>query len=109
MRVLTVPALALSLAVVGLTPSMAQDQIGDIVPGRRLAEGWCSACHAGDPGMRQPAMAAPTFAEIANRRSTTPLRLRVFLRSSHATMPNYFLTPDEIDDVAAFIMSHKRR
>ena len=109
MRVLTLLALALSLAVAGLTPSMAQDQIGDIVAGRRLAEGWCNACHAGDPGIPEPAMAAPTFADIANRRSTTPFRLRAFLRSSHAAMPAYFLTPDEIDDVAAFIMSHKRR
>ena len=54
-------------------------------------------------------MAAPTFAELANRRTTTSFRIRTFLRSPHTAMPHYHLTPDEIDDIAAYILSLRRQ
>jgi len=101
--------LVLGLAVSGTNFSLAQDSIGDPAAGRRLAAGRCSACHAGDPSMDEPVMGARTFAEIANQQITTSYRIRTFLRTSHATMPNYILSPDEIDDIAAYIMSLKRR
>jgi hypothetical protein len=46
-------------------------------------------------------MGAPSFAEIANQRSTTAYRLHTFLRSSHTTMPNYIIKPAEIDDLVS--------
>jgi mono/diheme cytochrome c family protein len=101
--------LVLGLAVSWTGFSLAQDPIGDPVAGRRLVVGRCSACHAGDPSMDEPLMGARTFAEVANQQSTTSYRIRTFLRTSHATMPNYILSPDEIDDIAAYIMSLKRR
>jgi mono/diheme cytochrome c family protein len=36
--------------------------------------------------------------------STNELAIKVFLRSSHPTMPNIILSPEEIDSVAAYIV-----
>jgi hypothetical protein len=37
--------------------------------------------------------------------ATTSMSLHVFLLTPHANMPNYHLTPQEIDDVVAYILS----
>lgn len=104
--------LLLSLALAGMvvSPARAEDQnhAGDAAAGHRLATGWCSNCHGGDPRASEPAMGAPSFAEIANQRSTTAYRLRTFLRSSHTTMPNFVIKPAEIDDLVAYILSLRR-
>lgn len=36
------------------------------------------------------------------------LAIKVFLRSSHPTMPNIILSPEEIDSVTAYIRSLSR-
>ncbi len=108
MRVLPASLTVLALLLAGTTSSPAQDPIGDPVAGARLVKARCSACHAGDPDVSEPLMPAETFAEIANRRGTTAYRILAFLRTSHATMPNYILTSDEIDDISAYIMSLRR-
>jgi hypothetical protein len=47
----------------------------------------------------------PAFRDVANASTTTPLALRVFLSTSHPTMPNIVLSKTEIDDIVAYIMS----
>lgn len=37
--------------------------------------------------------------------STTELSIKVFLRSTHPTMPNIILSPKETNSVAAYIVS----
>jgi mono/diheme cytochrome c family protein len=87
------------------TNALAQPSGGDPGAGRRFAETHCTGCHqAGEPEAR-----APGFAAIAQMPSTTSLSLRAFLLTSHPTMPNIRLTPEEVDDVVAYILSLKRR
>jgi len=108
---LTIRICLLGLVLLGASAGGAQAQtaqLGDPAAGRRLATGWCGACHGGDAGLVEPAIPAPTFAEIANRRATTAFRIGAFLRSPHAIMPNYQLTTDEIEDVTAYILSLRR-
>ncbi len=79
--------------------------------GHRLAEAWCKDCHAIDAttaGTVGAASAAPAFAAIANQPSTTELSLKVFLRSSHRSMPNLVIAPDQADDLVNYILSLKR-
>jgi len=76
--------------------------------GHRLAEAWCTECHAIDAAPTRKATAAPDFADIANRPSTTALSLRVFLRSNHPSMPNIVIAPDQTDDLVNYILSLKR-
>ena len=47
----------------------------------------------------------PAFREIANTSGMTATAIRVFLRTSHPKMPNLILTPEETDDVIAYILS----
>jgi hypothetical protein len=37
--------------------------------------------------------------------SMSELAIKVFLRTSHPTMPNFILSPEEIDSVTAYILS----
>jgi mono/diheme cytochrome c family protein len=74
--------------------------------GRRLAETTCSVCHQIDAASPQsPNPDAPSFVDISRMSSMTELAIKVFLRSSHPTMPNFILSPEEIDSVSAYIVS----
>ena len=76
--------------------------------GHRLAEAWCAECHAIEAVPTRQATAAPDFADLANRPSTTALSLKVFLRSNHPSMPNIVIAPDQTDDLVNYILSLKR-
>ena len=83
-------------------------QLESITAGRRLAEAWCMECHtigAIGSGARKP---PPDFVAVANRSSTTALSLKVFLQTSHPTMPNVIVGPIQADDLASYILSLKR-
>ncbi len=99
----------LSLLSLGLAAAMAQS--ADPGVGGRLAETDCAACHAvgADPHARSPDPKAPAFLDVARMPSTTELSLKVFLRSSHRNMPNFILSPEEIDSVASYILSLKKK
>ncbi len=102
---IAVPLLAASLLAAPLCSVAAQD-IGDVTAGGKLAETWCSGCHVVDPtAQRGSSNGAPTFAAIARMNSTTHLSLRVFLQTPHSPMPDLHLSQDEIDDLAAYILS----
>ena len=81
----------------------------DSVRGKALSERLCSQCHAIVPGQKSPNPKAPTFARSAADPSITMYSLHVFLRTSHETMPNIVLKPDDIDDIAEYIVSLKPR
>jgi len=75
--------------------------------GQRLAQMWCSDCHAVGAGKAAGHGAAPSFVSIADMSSTTSISLHAFLQTSHERMPNLQLTQTEIDDVVAYILSLK--
>lgn len=83
-------------------PAFAQ---GDTA-GARLAKDACASCHAigADPDAKSPDPRAPRFLDVARMPSTTELSLKVFLRSSHKNMPNFILSPEEMDGLAAHIL-----
>ncbi|MGJ4892466.1 c-type cytochrome [Bradyrhizobium sp. HKCCYLRH3099] len=88
----------------GATPAADSVQAG-----RKLAEAWCSPCHAIDAsGARSRTATAPDFVAVANMPSTTELALKVFLQSSHPTMPNVILTAEQRGDLVNYILSLKR-
>jgi mono/diheme cytochrome c family protein len=92
----------------GITASSAQSV--DPSVGRHLAETVCSTCHqisATSPPGKNPA--APSFVDISRMPSMSELAIKVFLRTSHPTMPNFILSPEEIDSVTAYILSLARK
>ncbi len=107
MRFALFPMLAFGLSAVALAPAFGQEPPGDAEAGRRIAESWCAACHQINSQGKGAGAVAPSFPDIANLPSTTALALNVFLRTSHADMPNFQLTRQESDDVIAYILSLK--
>jgi mono/diheme cytochrome c family protein len=104
-----------SKVVFGLLVSIALTLIAeseiakaDARRGRALAEQWCSQCHAVSPNQPAGDPAAPDFADIAAEPSATAYALRVFLRTPHATMPNFILDAGDIDDIVGYIVSLRR-
>ena len=87
--------------------SIAQ-AVGDAARGATLASTVCAQCHAVRAGeLRSPDPMAPNFSSIATTLGMTDRALRVWLQSSHPTMPNYVLSPGERNDVVAYILSLK--
>lgn len=88
-------------AVLSAAPALAA---GDASEGRRLAQQWCTSCHVVSdktPG----ADAAPTFAALAADPAKTETYLRNWIEAPHPVMPNFNLTRQAAEDLAAYIRS----
>ena len=89
------------------TAFAAKGQDGDAAAGHALAREACKACHMIEAEENAPRMIAigPAFRDIANTRGMTATAIRVFLTTSHPKMPNLIITPEELTDVSAYILS----
>lgn len=94
------------VAMASILPAAGQN----LANGERIAKTWCAACHR--VSSNAPTLGAndgvPTFSSIAQMGSTTEASLAAFLSTSHARMPDYSLTRDEIADVSAYILSLRK-
>jgi mono/diheme cytochrome c family protein len=89
------------------SPAIAQEA-GNAKAGAKLAQTVCAQCHAIGPELkRSPNPMAPGFASVAAWPGMTDRALRVWLQSSHPTMPNFVLSRSERDSVVAYILSLK--
>ena len=65
----------------------------------------CGGCHAvGRQDRASPLQAAIPFAELAANPAISALALRVLLQTSHQTMPNLSLTPEQTTAVVTYIL-----
>lgn len=76
----------------------------DAKRGKTIATRWCSACHVVASDQKSASADAPSFADIAKRR-TDPKALANFLVDPHPKMPDMHLSRGEIDDIVAYIRS----
>ena len=79
----------------------------DATKGAMLSAQLCAPCHAAKPGEGSPKAGAPPFPSVAAEPATTIFSLRAFLRTPHWTGSNVMLKPDDIDDIASYIVSLK--
>jgi cytochrome c len=99
---------AILAAAVAATTLSAHAQNGDIAAGHSFARKACSPCHVVDAEKQRPPrriFIGPGFRNIANTPGMTATALRVFLTTSHPKMPNPILTPEQMADVIAYILS----
>ena len=83
-------------------PASAQDAD----KGRELAKSLCSHCHMGEAqGEKHGPMGVPSFRAVANRPQQTEELVVRWLQSVPSMMPNHHLTQDEMQALAAFIMT----
>ena len=103
-RVKRMAALAAALVA---TTAVAHAEEGDAAAGHAFAREACNACHAIEDEQRVPRriVIGPAFRDVANTSGMTATAIRVFLRTSHPKMPNLILTPEETEDVIAYILS----
>ena len=88
-------------------PSTAQE-IGSAGRGLALAQQVCGQCHAIQKEQtKSPNDHAPAFQNIASVPGMTTIALSAALHTSHPTMPNLVLDPDELADIVAYILSLK--
>ena len=83
-------------------------EIGDAEKGVALVRDTCSQCHAIRKGqLLSPNLRAPTFAELATTPGMTSAALTVTLTTPHAGMPMFILSPEQRQDIIAYILGLK--
>ena len=98
--------LASALAISGFASVAAAQTAGDPGEGLVLAQETCASCHATVPQERRsPNARAPRFTELAAAPGMTSAALTVALTTPHAGMPMFALTPEQREDVIAYILS----
>ena len=103
MRLSTAAAAALVYFGAGAGPAGADV---DVAKGRQLATTLCAGCHLNEgQGEKQGPMGVPGFIAVANRPEQTFGGIVRWLKAVPPMMPDHHLTLDEIDQLAAFIMS----
>jgi len=79
--------------------------IGDAEEGFVYAKEVCANCHAIVSNETSPVTEAPTFDEIAKRSEMSRETLVERIKAIHPTMPNIPMEQDELNDLAAYILS----
>ena len=95
------------LLLFGGMASPAQTQTADPAAGEAYTEKVCAKCHAIHPSGLSPELTAPPFKDVANTPGMTDTALRVWLSTSHPTMPNIVIEPQDMDNVIAYILTLK--
>ena len=97
---------ACALGVHAADADAAQDDAQDVAKGRALARTLCAQCHLNEgQGEKEGPMGVPGFVAVANRPGQTYGGIVRWLKAVPPMMPDHHLTLDEIDYLAAFIMS----
>jgi mono/diheme cytochrome c family protein len=108
MRMRRVTVLAAVMLLGSAHAALAQE--GDATAGQAYAKQVCAACHAVLANQEiSPLAQAPTFQKVADTPGMTEMALSVWLQSSHPTMPNIILKPDDLRNVVAYIVSLKSK
>jgi mono/diheme cytochrome c family protein len=99
-------ALVVAIGII-VSPSTAQD-VGHSGAGLAAARRICSECHAIERAQTpSPKTDAPSFQDIAATSGMTRAALSAALNTSHQSMPNIILEPEEKADIIAYILSLK--
>jgi cytochrome c len=93
----------ISIAILVAATVTAHAEGGDVAAGHRLAQIWCGSCH--QVGAEDPRKPTPSLPELARLWSAPTLEN--YMRTSHANMPNFMLTPAQIKDISAYVSSLK--
>ncbi len=94
------------VALLAAGPAPAAGDTIVTTAGEELAQQWCAECHVVTELEAPPAIdGVPTFRAVANDPSVTELSLRAFLKTPHPPMPNFILTPEQMDEIVAHILS----
>lgn len=101
-----IPAAAFLAIAIALPTAADALEAGNKSKGLDLALRVCANCHAVAAGETvSPVSVAPSFEDVADTPGMTGMALSALLRTPHRTMPDLILSPNEISDVTAHILS----
>ena len=109
---LSAPLLIIALASAAALAATS-DGPGSPGYGRQLTEDICGECHrvsadrSAKPPPMQEDLAAPDLTERMRAPGVNEMALRSYLQTSHPVMPNIRLTPEQADDIIAYLMTLK--
>jgi tetratricopeptide (TPR) repeat protein len=85
-------------------------EFGDPRKGLAYAQEICSTCHnVLRTDAPSPNKQAPPFRKIANTPGMSVTALTVWSRTTHPTMPNLVIAPEDMDDLIAYIVTLRDR
>ena len=91
-------------------PATDAMDIGDARKGLDYAQkGLCAHVTTCRSDAASPNSKAPSFKQIANTPGMSVTALTVWSRTTHPTMPNLIIEPNDMDDLIAYILSLKDR
>jgi mono/diheme cytochrome c family protein len=97
--------IAATALMVAAGPALAVE-LGSELAGSDYAKKVCAECHEVGPYQSfSPNPDAPSFKEIADTQGMSARALGVWLQTSHPTMPDLIIKPDDMDNVIAYILS----
>ena len=96
------------LALASGAVALAAEDVDDPQAGFEYAKEYCSPCH-GISAEKSPLPKATRFREVADRPGVTGTALRVWMETSHPTMPNIVVEKQDMLNVIAYILSLKGR
>ena len=97
-------SLLVALIVVGVAACTAA-RAGDVQNGQVLASQVCALCHQLPDAPERRTGVAPPFRALAANRIASPDQLARFLRGQHHPFGMEFLNAQQVEDVAAYVMS----
>jgi mono/diheme cytochrome c family protein len=95
-------------AVFAAAAGAMADDLAASQAGFVYAQKYCSKCH-GISKEASPLPQAPRFSDVAEQPGITATALTVWLQTSHPTMPNIIVEPQDMRNVIAYILSLKAR
>ena len=102
--------LVLLILVLGHVGSARAQESGDPARGLSVARELCGSCHAVRRGQEaSPNPIAPPFVRVANIPGMTAMALNHLMHSSHKTMPNIIVAPEDQWHLVAYILSLQTR
>ncbi len=97
-----------AIAVLGTSSLAAAEHPGDPQAGFEYAKRVCADCH-GISAEPSPMPRATRFREVSDRAGVTGTALRVWMETSHPTMPNIIVPKQDMLNVIAYILDLKGR
>lgn len=95
-----------SLCLLPLAAAHAQD----VARGQALAERWCANCHVVNAAAGSgQSNGLPTFPAIAARPDMNAAILKGAMSATHSRMPDFELGARDQEDLAAYILSLRKR
>lgn len=95
------------VAIMISAPAPGQAAASNVREGKRIAETWCSGCHAVGRE-RRPGDKAPSFGQLANSILLSETYLDTWIKNPRPPMHKFEFTSDMVSDLVSYLRSLKK-